>query len=68
MARGRRLTKPRGAGETAGQKPEQTPMISHPHECIFVHVPKTGGQSVEAVFQAALGLEGRVSSTPKRCW
>lgn len=34
-------------------------MISHPHECIFVHVPKTGGQSVEAVFQAALGLEGR---------
>lgn len=34
-------------------------MISHPHECIFVHVPKTGGQSVEAAFQAALGLEGR---------
>lgn len=34
-------------------------MISHPHECVFVHVPKTAGQSVEAVFQAALGLRGR---------
>ncbi|MFC3101916.1 sulfotransferase family 2 domain-containing protein [Altererythrobacter lauratis] len=31
-------------------------MISHPHRCVFVHVPKTGGQSVESVFLALHGL------------
>lgn len=31
-------------------------MISHNHECIFVHVPKTGGQSVETVFLELHGL------------
>lgn len=31
-------------------------MISHKHECIFVHVPKTGGQSVETVFLDLHGL------------
>lgn len=25
-------------------------MISHPHKCIFVHIPKAAGQSVESVF------------------
>ncbi len=30
-------------------------MISHRHRCIFVHIPKNAGQSVEHVF---LGLEG----------
>ncbi|MDK3073180.1 sulfotransferase family 2 domain-containing protein [Sedimentitalea sp. JM2-8] len=31
-------------------------MISHSRETIFVHVPKTGGQSIEAVFLDDLGL------------
>lgn len=31
-------------------------MISHPHRCIFVHVPKCGGQSVETMFVRDLGL------------
>lgn len=30
-------------------------MISHPHKCIFVHIPKCAGQSVEHMFLAALG-------------
>jgi hypothetical protein len=34
-------------------------MISHARETIFVHVPKTGGQSVEAVFLNDLGLTWR---------
>lgn len=32
-------------------------MISDKHECIFVHVPKTGGQSVETVFLELNGLD-----------
>lgn len=31
-------------------------MISHPHKTVFVHIPKCGGQSVEAAFLADLGL------------
>lgn len=31
-------------------------MISHPHRCIFVHIPKCGGQSVETMFLRDLGL------------
>lgn len=31
-------------------------MISHHHRCIFVHVPKTAGQSIERVFLDQLGL------------
>lgn len=31
-------------------------MISHCHECIFVHIPKCGGQSVEIAFLNDLGL------------
>jgi hypothetical protein len=32
-------------------------MICHPFQCIFVHVPKTGGQSVEQFFMDRLGLD-----------
>lgn len=31
-------------------------MISHEHKVIFVHIPKTGGQSVEQMFLDDLGL------------
>lgn len=31
-------------------------MISHNHKCIFVHIPKCGGQSVEHIFLNDLGL------------
>jgi sulfotransferase famil protein len=32
-------------------------MISHQHQCVFVHIPKTAGQSVERVFLDLLGLD-----------
>jgi hypothetical protein len=28
----------------------ETPMISHPHQCIFIHIPKTAGNSVNRAF------------------
>ena len=31
-------------------------MISHEHRCVFVHIPKNAGQSVEHVFVDDLGL------------
>jgi len=31
-------------------------MISHQHKCIFIHIPKNGGQSMEHVFLDLLGL------------
>lgn len=31
-------------------------MISHHHRCVFVHIPKCGGQSVETMFLRDLGL------------
>ena len=31
-------------------------MISHDHKTVFVHIPKCGGQSIEAAFLADLGL------------
>jgi hypothetical protein len=31
-------------------------MICHPCKCIFVHIPRTGGQSVESVFVDYVGL------------
>jgi len=32
-------------------------MISHHHKCIFVHIPKNAGQSIEHVFLDLLGLK-----------
>lgn len=32
-------------------------MISHHHRAVFVHVPKTGGQSIEQVFLSLVGLD-----------
>ncbi len=32
-------------------------MISHHHKCIFVHIPKTAGQSIETVFLNDVGLD-----------
>ena len=34
-------------------------MISHRHKTVFVHIPKTGGQSVELAFLAEHGLAWR---------
>lgn len=34
-------------------------MISHHHKCIFVHIPRTAGQSVEHFFLDLLGLDWR---------
>lgn len=31
-------------------------MLIHPYKCLFVHVPKTAGQSIEAYFMRSLGL------------
>jgi hypothetical protein len=35
-------------------------MISHPHKTIFVHIPKTGGRSIEKVFYDDLSLSNNV--------
>ena len=32
-------------------------MISHEHRCVFVHIPKVAGQSIETYFLSALGLD-----------
>jgi hypothetical protein len=37
-------------------------MISHAHKTVFVHIPKCGGQSVEAAFLKDLGLRWRERS------
>lgn len=39
-----------------GDASHETVMICHQHKCIFVHIPKTAGQSVEHVFLDLLGL------------
>ena len=31
-------------------------MLSHKHRCIYIHVPKTAGQSIEMAFLSSLGL------------
>jgi hypothetical protein len=31
-------------------------MICHPYRCVFVHIPKTAGKSIEHVFLSLLGL------------
>lgn len=47
-----------GAGWTARPRvsANRCEMISHDHECVFVHVPKCAGQSIESVFLRDLGL------------
>ena len=32
-------------------------MISHKHKCIFIHIPKAAGTSIERVFMDDLGLD-----------
>jgi len=32
-------------------------MVSHKHKCIFVHIPKVAGQSIELFFSNLLGLD-----------
>src|SRR5262249_49687351 len=32
-------------------------MVCHDHECIFIHIPKNAGQSVESVFLKLVNLE-----------
>jgi hypothetical protein len=32
-------------------------MISHDHQCVFIHIPRNAGQSIERVFLSLLGLE-----------
>ena len=34
-------------------------MISHKHKCIFVHIPKCGGQSIEQCFMQDYGILNR---------
>lgn len=34
-------------------------MISHKHKCVFVHIPKCGGQSIEHIFLKDCGLTWR---------
>ncbi|WP_422127914.1 sulfotransferase family 2 domain-containing protein [Vibrio hannami] len=41
---------------TLNMKGKVSFMISHHHKCIFVHIPKNAGQSVEHVFLNLLGL------------
>jgi hypothetical protein len=37
-------------------------VISHPHKCVFVHIPKCGWQSIETAFLKDLGLDWRTRS------
>jgi hypothetical protein len=37
-------------------------VISHIHKAVFVHIPRTGGQSIEHVFLRHLGLDQRMRS------
>lgn len=39
-------------------------MVSHKHKCIFIHIPKTGGMSVENCFLESLGLRFYLSEAP----
>lgn len=39
-------------------------MISHKHKCIFIHIPKTAGMSIEKAFATSLGLDFYKSQCP----
>src|SRR5690606_22093362 len=39
-------------------------MISHKHKCIFIHIPKTAGMSVEQCFLNSLNLKFHKGEAP----
>jgi len=45
------------AGVTRRESPQEPPLISHHDKCLFVHVPKCAGQSVEMFFLDRIGLD-----------